>query len=287
MYRHKIASSKPTRQEIEKVAQEIVIHVKRTGDDPYSVIKSTGFSDNILETLLKKFNIFNFLQDALDSNVDPHNRDVGLPPLELDKLFNKGQSCGCGGETPVGTGAPSTNISRVEGPGVSGIIVKKRVSIPLSQSADTHDLTKIDLDKKELPPSIAAHPSPEEKSALEQEFELLNNLPTNKLKNAIAQIDNDIYIKTHQYCGGIRKLAYFISDISHELAKCHSESPITRHIFQTAGVDMPSIEQKKWNVQSNEKLASLVSELEKDLSYIEKQAEAKSLLKTIISQRKG
>lgn len=275
-------SKKPSRQEIEKVAKTIVIHVKENKDaDPYDMIRSTGLGQNLLETLLKKFNIHNFLHDFEEATGDPHSRDVGVPPLTLDKLFGGTDGCGCVDDDG------GTKVTKIEGPGVKGLHVKKKIVIPMSQAQDMQDMTKRPISE---PPVKEIEETPED-AKVAAPVDPFERYDTYDLLDAADVLRQDIYFGSHRYRGDVMKLAAAIgidSDFEEELVRCHGDSRVTYHIFQAAGREVPAQEKTaKWVIQDDPKVAALVEALEADLQQLAEQQDQLDALQRIIVERDG
>ena len=271
-------SKKPSRQEIEKIAQTIVIKVHEDEEAcPYDMIRSTGMQPNLMETLLKKFNIFNLLHD-MENSGDAHNKDVGTPPLSLDKLFP------CGSDMPDGT-----TVKKIEGPGVRGVAIKKKVTLPLDQSMDMHAISKEDLGKEE--PKAEPKEEVEEKQASFQDHVAqFDDIPTSRLRSARNVMRDEIVLLGHTYKGQIEKIASVMQahpDVELELARCHHKSKVAHHIFAAAGTEIPEVERPKWTVQTNTKLAALVDALEDDLKHIGEQQDSLDFIDSVIAGRNG
>jgi hypothetical protein len=194
--RYKLSSKRPSRQEIEKLANEIVITIKNTGADPYEEINSTGLSDDLKSLLLRKFNISSFLHDFENHDGDAHIRDVGTPPLSLSTLLDK---------------APE-EVEVIDEPGLKGKIVKKSITGPgvsgkVIQSSQVRDLS----DMKNV--DIGAPPKPE-KEAPQKEAKIARSLegapesqPIHRLRGALSEAKERLLVSAHAYKGYIEKQA--------------------------------------------------------------------------------
>lgn len=281
----KVSSKNPSRQEIEKIARTIVIHMKQDPEsDPYDMIRSTGLNDNLMDTLLKKVNIQSFLHDFEGADEDPHSRDVGCPPLSLDKLFDRPEGEDGNAEPPA------------EEPDVKGISIKKKVVIPMSQAQDMQDMTKSPIGKD--PEKESGKPKEEEtkketkketKEASEVDpfaaYDLVD------VERAIGKLDDDIYLAVHSYRGDIEKLASLLGEnnsFEQEIARCHRDSIVTRHIFLAAGRELPPAEKTaSWIVQDDEKTAELIYSLQGDLKDLGEMQDQRDFLRRIVAERHG
>lgn len=295
--RIKVSSLQPDRNEVEKIAKTIVIHVKKDPEaDPYEMIRSTGLSNNLMEAILNKFNIHSFLHDFNEATEDPHNRDVGAPPLSLDKLF---EGCGC----DEGSGDPNTQVTKIEGPGMEGVSVRKKVVLPMnvdSQARDLNDVSKVDLGKEEPTPANDPPPAKTEEGATDRSEAKVasfhawddgfTDVSSEKLASAIEALDDELYEKAHAYYGTVQKLAgEVIADpsLEKELLRCHRDSLVTHHIFKAAELDMPEVETPKWTLIQNEKLAAILSELSAKFDEIGEHQKTQDVLRGILESRQG
>lgn len=286
----------PNRQQIEKIAQELVIEVRGNGAlDPYEALKGTGYSGNILETLLKKFNIFNWLYDL--ENNDGDDRSEGQEPLSLSRLSD----CGCGDNE--GDGDDDEEEGEVDSPrpetGTSsgGEVIR----IPTSQARDANKLESIDLSAKNKKEETGKQEKqekkeePEEKEASDNSDNAWDSVlkrfsahSTEKLAACVRQIEDQLHEKAAEYAGMVNAIGPIVAvhqDMQEELVKIHPDSPVTDHLFKVAGVERSAPPPQKYKVASDTELGEKVAYLESLLKDIGNQQDIRDLLNNVISSR--
>ena len=248
---------KPQRLQIEKTAKEIVLRVKSEGADPYEEIIGTGWGPSLLDTLLKKINIFSFIHDFKKTDPMGHNKDVGDPPLKLEVL--REMLGGAKDQSEV-------KILKIESSPES-----------MQQKNDAKSLSVDDI----IPPQE----DKQEKEASEFAPEF-STISTEDLKIAEQRLSDKIAMYTHQYRGMVMRISQEIrksEKIAQELAKCHSESPATAHIFMSADKTPPE-KSAKWFVISDEKLAEDIGKMD---SLLEDIADFQGMHQTVKEEING
>lgn len=279
MSRYKISSQKPSRDELEKIAKEIVIVVKNEGADPYDEIHSTGLSMPLKETLLKKFNIAQMLHDFMGHKGDPHMRDVDCPPLRIEKLRD--------GDNDMTVMEGSKPLS---GPGMSGTIrVKKIVSVPTkSMASDMRDMAKVDV-SEDLPPEpirkIAEEFRPLEKSPFD-----LPDYTDLQLISGIKTAEEELKVKAHTYKGFIEKMASdlsFRSDTTgRELKRVYGDHKVARNILDLmGGMDDVEVDPSPWKVSQCKEASEIVEFGEELLLQVKESHESVEFLKAALNKR--
>lgn len=277
--------TEPTKNDIEKIARDIVIEIHTGGgepDDAYEKIHETGWNDNLKETLLKKMNIMGFLHDY--EGADGDSRDVGSPPLELAKLF---ESVPEDGEKTVHVGGPDSPVQGTMS------VKRKTLVIPPDQVRDALSLASnpIGADTPEVEDEAGKVPTPvidEDKTAADDVVSVFDTYSDEKLAAAIRSLKLDNTELAAGYVGHVRELSYKIAsdqELCTEMARVHHDSVVTRDTFKAAGIELPEPPDAKWLVARDTKLASYIAEVEKLAAGVDDGVEMQDILEEILASR--